>query len=216
MDDYILGAKVSRRSFHKGVSFIFVQKYFPFSVINIEKFCKDKQLEACALILDVLCFKVCIITVYRSLNGNFQYFIKILDNIINKIYKPGIQLIICDDININYPTESKEKQKLNNILNSYNLVNVINFPTRIKHNSRSATDNIFIDTTQFGMYATCSLVNGLSDHDAQMLELHAVNLNSNRNAYKTTTIRKIVCNAINDFKDKLSDKLSDKLWQNVF
>jgi hypothetical protein len=62
---------------------MFVQKYFQFLVINIEKFCKDKELEACALRLDFLPFKVCIITVYRSPNGNFQYFIKGLDNITN-------------------------------------------------------------------------------------------------------------------------------------
>jgi exonuclease III len=134
---------------------MFVQKYFPFLVINIEKFCKDKELEACVLRLDFLHIKVCIITIYRSPDCNFQNFIKELDNIINKIYKPGIQLIICGDININYLIESKEKQELNNIQNSYNLVSVINFPTRIKNNSRSAIDNIFLDTTQFRMYMTC-------------------------------------------------------------
>jgi hypothetical protein len=57
------------------------------------------------------------------------------------------------------------------------------------------------------MYKTYSMVNVLSDHDAQMLELHAVNLNNNRNDYKTTTIRKIDCNTINEFKDKLSSEL---------
>jgi len=55
---------------------MFIQKHFPFSVINIEKFCKNKELEASALKLDVLSIKVCIITVYRSPNSNFQYFIK--------------------------------------------------------------------------------------------------------------------------------------------
>jgi hypothetical protein len=55
--------------------------------------------------------------VYRSPNGDFQYFIKGLDNIINKIYKPGVQVIISGDININYLTESKEKHELNGILN---------------------------------------------------------------------------------------------------
>jgi hypothetical protein len=64
---------------------MFIQKYFPLLVINIEKFCKNKELEACALRLDFLLFKVCIITIYRSPNGNFQYFIKGSDNIINKI-----------------------------------------------------------------------------------------------------------------------------------
>jgi len=71
----------------------------------------------------------------------------------------------------------------------YTLVSVINFPIRVKNNLRFAIDNIFIDTTQFGMYTTGSVVNGLSDHDAQMLELHVVNLNSERNSYKTITIR---------------------------
>jgi hypothetical protein len=36
---------------------MFVQKYFPFLVINIEKFCKDKDFEACALRLDFLRLK---------------------------------------------------------------------------------------------------------------------------------------------------------------
>jgi len=163
-------------------------KHFPFSVINIEKFCKDKDLEACALKLDLLPFKICVITVYRSPIGNFQYIIKGLGNIIKTIYKPVVHLIICGDKNINYLIESKEKQELNNILNSYSLVSVINLPTRVKNNSRSAVDNIFIDTTQFGMYTTGSVVNGLLDHDTQMLELHVINLNSERNNYKTLTI----------------------------
>ena len=62
------------------------------------------------------------------------------------------------------------------------------------------------------MYATYSIVNGVSDHDAQMLELHVVNLNTNRNYYKTITIRKMDFNTINEFEDKLSSEL----WQNVF
>ena len=106
----------------------------------------------------------------------------------------------------------KKKQELNDILNLYNLVSVINFPTRVKNNSRSAIDNTFIDTTQFGMYTMGSIANGLSGHDAQMLELHVVNLNRKRNDYKTITIRKTNFNWISEFKDKMSSEL----WQNVF
>jgi hypothetical protein len=83
---------------------------------------------------------------------------------------------------------------------------VINFPTRVKNNSRSAIDNIFLDTTQFGMYSTFSLVNGLLDHDAQMLELKVTNLNNTRNNYKTISERKIDFNPINEIKDKLSSE----------
>ena len=62
------------------------------------------------------------------------------------------------------------------------------------------------------MYIMGSIVNGLWDHDAQMLELHVVNLNSKRNNYKTVTIRNTDFNSTNEFKDKLSSEL----WQNVF
>jgi hypothetical protein len=212
MNNYILGAEFSRQSFLKGGACIFIQKHLPFSIVNIEKFCKDKELEACALRLDFLSSKICVITVYRSPNGDFQYFIKGLDNIINRINKPGVQLIICGDININYLTESKEKHELNNILNSYNLVSVINFPTRIKNNSSSTIDNIFLDATKLGRYSTFPVVNGLSDHDAQMLELQVGNLKTYKNKYQTLTIRKIDFNSLNEFKDKLSSEL----WQNVF
>jgi len=57
-----------------------------------------------------LSIKVCIIKLYRSPNGNFQYFVKGLDNIIKIIYKPYVQIIICGDININYLIETKEKK----------------------------------------------------------------------------------------------------------
>ena len=52
-----------------------------------------------------------------------------------------------------------------------------------------------------------SIANGLSDHDAQILELRVVNLNSKRNIYKTITIRKTNFNSINEFIDKLSSEL---------
>ena len=180
LDNYILGAEFSRQSFLKEGVCIFIQKHLPFRIINIEKFCKDKELEACAARFDFLSFKICVVTIYRSPNGDLQSFIR-LDDIINKVYKPGVHVIICGDININYLTESKEKHELNNMLNSYNLVSVINFPTRIKNNSSTTIDNIFLDVSKLGTYTTYPMVNGLSDHDAQLLELNVGNSRNNKN-----------------------------------
>jgi hypothetical protein len=56
------------------------------------------------------------------------------------------------------------------------------------------------------------MINGISGHDAQLLELHVANLDINRNNYETITIKKIDSNTINEFRDKLSSEL----WQNVF
>jgi hypothetical protein len=58
---------------------------------------------------------------------------------------------------------------------------VINFPTRIKNNSSSTVDNIFLDATKLGTYSTFPVVNGLSDHDAQRLELQVKNVKNNKN-----------------------------------
>ncbi|MDR2829930.1 MAG: hypothetical protein LBB45_02660, partial [Methanobrevibacter sp.] len=170
---------------------MYVNKRYPFSVINIARYCKEKELEACALKLQLQSINIFIITVYRSPSGNFQFFLNGLENIINKVYKPAIHLIICGDININYLNESKEKQEINNILNSYNLVSIIHFPTRITNNSRILIDNIFLDTIKFVNFVTSSVSNGLSDHDAQRLQIYLHNQNCKRLNYKVKIIRKI-------------------------
>jgi hypothetical protein len=93
-----------------------------------------------------------------------------------------------------------------------NKIQNTNTNTRITNNSRSTIDNIFLDTTKFANFATFPLLNGLSDHDAQMLEIYLHNLNCKRLKYKAITIRKIDSNSINEFKDKLSEEL----WHNLF
>jgi hypothetical protein len=80
--------------------------------------------------------------------------------------------IICGDININYLKVSKDKTHLDNILRSYNLISIINFPTRVQNASSTATDNIFIDVTQYESYTLTPITNGLSDHGAQFLKVH--------------------------------------------
>ena len=65
--------------------------------------------------------------------------------------------------------ESKKKNQLDNLLLSYNLTSIINFPTRVQNTSATAIDNIFIDISQFENYNTTPILNGLSDHDDQLL-----------------------------------------------
>jgi hypothetical protein len=98
------------------------------------------------------------------------------------------------------------------MVNSYNLVSVIHFPTRTIKNSRTTIDNIFLDKTKPANFATFPLLNGLSDHDAQILEIYLHNLNcKNLMKYKVTTIRKIDSNSIKEFKEKLSEELQPSL-----
>jgi hypothetical protein len=106
MDEYNLGAEFCRQSFHKGgvCMYSYILKRFLFSAINI-KYYKDKELEACAIKLKLLSMNVCVLAVYRSPNGNFQFFLYGLENVLKKVYKSSI----CADIN--YLDEIKEKKK---------------------------------------------------------------------------------------------------------
>jgi hypothetical protein len=127
------------------------------------------------------------------------------------MFKPDIHLIICGDKNINYLEESKEKNELNNLLNSFNLSSIISFSTRITKNSR-IIDNIFIDIIKVENFITSPLSNGLSNHDAQILEIYIHNSVCREANNIIRTMRKINKHATTDF----INKLSQELWQNIF
>ena len=62
------------------------------------------------------------------------------------------------------------------MLLTYNLFAIVHFPTRSQYQSSTAIDNIFIDTYKITNYTVFPLPNGLSDHEAQMININDVNL----------------------------------------
>jgi hypothetical protein len=83
--------------------------------------------------------------------------------------------MICGDININYLIDTNKKKQLNILLNCFNIYSALHFPTLIKNGSSKMIDNIFFDTTQFNNFIVFPILNGLSDHDAQLLLLKDLN-----------------------------------------
>jgi hypothetical protein len=73
LDEYNLGTEFCRQTYHKG-DCMFILKRYSFSVINIVKYCKDTELEVCALKLKFSIIKMCILTIYRSPRRNFRFF----------------------------------------------------------------------------------------------------------------------------------------------
>jgi hypothetical protein len=101
-----------------------------------------------------------------------------------------LYFFLCGDININYLNESGHKNQLNNLLLSYNLTSIIDFPTRVS--SATAIDNFFNDISQYESFMAIPIINGLSDHDAQLLiittghphiTIHNFKMTSNINKY---------------------------------
>jgi hypothetical protein len=93
-----------------------------------------------------------IITVYRSPSGNFYRFLQTIEAVLQFVYSPSVRLIICGDINIDYLLASEQRKQLDNLLLLYNLVGVVDFPTKITNISTSSIDYVSIDVAGFYDY----------------------------------------------------------------
>jgi hypothetical protein len=112
------------------------------------------------------------------------------------------EIVICGDINVNYLVDNNRKKCLGSLLPSYNLSSTVNFLTRIQNNSISAIDNIFVDNTKLETYTLTPLSNGLSDYEAQFLEICCIDLEPQNQQHQL--IKKIDSHSMADFVMKLS------------
>jgi hypothetical protein len=104
-----------------------------------------------------------------------------------------------------------KRQQLDNLLATYNLVSTIEFPiSRIANGCTSITDNIYIDKIHTGRYIACPVINGLSDHDAQLIKLENIFMVKKANEVKI--VRNFNTYSIRNFKIKLSEQT----WNNIF
>jgi len=95
-----------------------------------------------------------------------------LDSLLNFVKGNSTELILCGDLNINFLNDSTQNQLLTSLLATYGLSSTVQFPTRICNNSISQIDNIFLNTTKYNNFTIYPMINGMSDHNAQIIVLH--------------------------------------------
>jgi len=76
--------------------------------------------------------------------------------------------------------ESNREKQVASLLTTYSLSNTINFAMRIQNNSNTAFDNMFVDNSRINLPSISPIINGLSDHIAQILKI--------KNLYATTNV----------------------------
>jgi len=194
----------------KGGVCIFAQNGLECSKIGVKKCCEDQDNEICMLNFNTTFYRLHIMAAYRAPTGDFKLFLNRLDDSIKSIYKTNLNLIVSGDINIDYHSENDRKKQLDSMLQTYNLTAIVYFPTRLKGRSSTMIDNIFLDTLKISTYTVLPLLNGLSDHDAQMLTIK--DLNSQVQDYHIYTARDINEYSINEFRTNLSYET----WDCVF
>jgi hypothetical protein len=99
-------------------------------------------------------------------------------------------------------------KRLDDLLSTYNLTSIVNFPTRIVDKSITRIDNIFIGASW--NYTIKPHINGLSDHDAQIVTI--ANFFVPNVSKDSHYIRRINKDSITEFQLKLSWER----WDEVF
>ena len=126
-DNYNIGAQFCGEGNKKGGVVMYIHNSLKFTVIDLHKHSKDKDIEIIGVKLNVNTSIIHIITLYRSPTGNFNYFLQTLDVILQSLNSHISNTIICGDINVNYLTDNNQKKKLDNMLLSHNLTGLSTF-----------------------------------------------------------------------------------------
>jgi hypothetical protein len=74
LDGYKLGA-TCRKFIEKCEVCIFVHNNLNYLNVNLSKYCKDQDIEVCALKLEFAVLNICVIAVYRAPYGNLNSFL---------------------------------------------------------------------------------------------------------------------------------------------
>jgi phosphoribosyl-dephospho-CoA transferase len=94
-------------------------------------------------------------------------------------------------------------------MNTFNLTQVVDFPTRTVNNNGTLIDNMFLDMTIYDKIQVKPFINGLSDHDAQII---CLNIGSQQSVSKKKKTRLINEQTIKYFQTLLKDET----WNTVY
>lgn len=174
IQDYECVECFCRREHIRGGVSIYVRRDTA-SRVKSANFSKDLvselDFEVASVILDNT---VCILAIYRSPAGKFNVFTDQLASLLNRVLLVCKKVIICGDLNVDkLKVKDRENLILHDLFGSYGLVSLIDRPTRIYKNSRTAIDYL---VTNLGERVSWDIVDfPLSDHTAQLLEFQCGN-----------------------------------------
>jgi len=149
-----------------------------------------------------------IVCIYRSPDGNFWIFLKNLELIIQKIQSRNKKPLLCGDWNLNFKVNNKKLQELQNILESYNMMNTVRSLTRITPSTESLID-VIITYKDIPVLSTAVVDFSLSDHLAQIVE---INIGKKNRRIKTVVRRQFTHNSTEEFKHLLFKEV----WNDVY
>ena len=195
------------------VECIFTKKDITFQSNTLNHLCKEKSIKICAIKLHFKSLTLIIFCIYRAPTGNVDLFLATLNNILKQFLLPKVTYIVCGDLNINLLKKSHDTSNFLSLMDSYNLTQVVDFPTRITITSETLIDTVFIDASIYDKTQIQPVINGTSDHDAQFLCL----LKSNVTLQQKKFPKKIKIRLINEQNLKWFNLLlQEENWEQAY
>jgi exonuclease III len=168
---YKLATGFSWKLYKNGGVCILVKDNISYQTVDVQDMCIEKTFEACAIKIQIDTIRICILCLYRAPTGNINNSVVQLETTLKYQERTNSEFIIIGDTNTNFLIDNYKKEQLQRMLNTYKLTQVIDFPTRIGPTTASLIDNLFLDRHRKGKFQLYSVLNGLSDHDGQILKL---------------------------------------------
>jgi exonuclease III len=130
IDQYELASYFSRKQHNHGGSGTYVGKNICTKNLNcVQNISAEKDSEVSAT--ELVDYDYIILCIYKSPDGNFWMFLKNLEFILHTIQSRNKKSLLCGNWNLNFLVDNKRLQKLQILLESYNMMNTVRSPTRI-------------------------------------------------------------------------------------
>jgi hypothetical protein len=100
IDNYVLGAYYCRKTKHKGAVSMYIHNSIEFTILNIDNYCSDQDIEVHASNLDSVYDKLNIVAIYRSPLGNFNTLLTKFDLILNTFLTVILTLLYAEALTL--------------------------------------------------------------------------------------------------------------------
>jgi hypothetical protein len=188
IDQYKLVNYFSRKKYEHGGSCIYVKNGIRTRELNyLKDLNEEKEFEMSAT--ELVDYGFIILCIYRPPDSNFQIFEKMLELVMQKTQSKKKKILMCGDWNLNFMVENKRTLEVKNLLESYNLTNIVRLPTRITPTSKSLIDVVIINK-QYLKTEISVVEMGFSDHLAQVIRINT----GNKKRKNTLVVRRHLTN----------------------
>ncbi|BES87359.1 Hypothetical protein NTJ_00164 [Nesidiocoris tenuis] len=171
-DDYTLASHFCRKSLKHGGTVLFCRRPTAYHPLDwISSLSSEQDCELCGIHLPAI--DVHFVVIYRSPLGDFDVFLDIMDNLLNRLFYLDTRVKLVGDFNLCLMKQTTQCRRFLNLISSYGYSALIDTPTR----GQSCIDNFLVNF--HGPFSSHVLENVFTDHKVIVSDVNIPEIASN-------------------------------------